>query len=106
MKVQELAITQLTAPGDADSIQMGSVQPASGQVEVTIATIDTSIDVNMEYSNTSDFASSVTGPVEQFTANGSYVLPMAVGYRYARLVFADEVGGTAATVDAVYKTFY
>lgn len=105
MLIGKQSITQLTAAGNATSLEMGEFQPASAEVEVTIATIDTNAVVRVDYSNDAFSTTAAKSSTETYTANGVYVIPMAVGYKYARLVFVSESGGTGVTVDAVYKMF-
>ena len=105
-KVIEKASTQLDAPGDGDGVvRMGKIQPAGSEVEVTVAAIDTSISFKLEYSD-DGFSTSVDGPTETITANGTFVYPGAVGYEEVQPVFTAEVGGTAATVDFTIRLSY
>jgi hypothetical protein len=96
-----VAITQLTAAGNAEAVKLISGKGAT--VKVTVAAIDTNAVVKLEYSNAADFGSGVVqGQTLTITANGDYLLNILPGHSYARLVFVSETGGTAATIDATY----
>jgi hypothetical protein len=96
---------QLDAAGNGEVVELGKRQPASAEYEVTVANIDTSVDVRMDYSD-DGFSTTIQGETHQLTANGTYVFKAAVGYRAMRPVFAAEAGGTAVTIDVVSKLSY
>lgn len=93
---------QLAAAGDGEIFAVGDSKDHT--FIITVANKDTSVDFNFEYSldgvNWVDFESSDV----QKTANGSYA------YHYSgkpcnmvRPSFRAEAGGTAVTLDVVYK---
>lgn len=104
-KVTTKTHVQLTAPGNAEIVTIGNIQPASAAYEVTVATIDTSVAVRMDYSD-DGFSTSVVGETNTIVADGVFVFPAVTRYRQMRPVFAAEVGGTAATVDIETTTAY
>ena len=97
-KVYTKTNTQLTAPGNGDTTNVHSFMPIGGWLEVTLASVDTSATVRVDYSN-DGFTTTVSGTPVTMTADGSYALPIISGYEQMRPVFVSEVGGTAVTVD-------
>lgn len=94
--------TQLTAPGTSAYLQL-STGRASKWYEITIATIDTNVIVQVEYSTTGSGAATKLAPAVTFTENGTYVLPVFDVAKYVRFNFVSESGGTAATITPVLK---
>ncbi|MFX1499334.1 MAG: hypothetical protein ACFFDH_00055 [Promethearchaeota archaeon] len=96
---------QLTEPGNGEVVDVAKIQPASGEYEVTVATIDTDVTVRMDYSD-DGFSTVVQGAEYQIGANGTFVFKTAVGYRQMRPVFVAETGGTAVTLDIKSRLSY
>lgn len=92
---------QLTAPGASDAPKefVGANRPCA--VKVVVASINTSVTVRAELSNSSTFASGVEFiGTETITANGTYYIPIPFALaQYVRGNFTAEAGGTDATVD-------
>jgi len=97
-------MTQLTAPGDTDTVKVIGVKNFVWQY--TIASIDTSVDVIAYGSldNSNWFNLDVDDVVTTQTANGTYALRYDGDgeVAYTKFNFNAEVGGTAATVDVIF----
>ena len=91
--------TQLTAAGNGDGVaNTGLIGADSGELQVVVATIDTNVVVRVDHSDDA-FTTTIPGPEQTITADGTYVFPIATSYERSRPVFVSEAGGTAATVD-------
>ena len=94
--------TQLAAAGNGETFAVGDSKDHT--FVITVAAVDTSVDFNFQYSLDGttwiDFISSDV----QKTANGSFEYAyVGKPVNMVRPVFAVEVGGTAVTLDVVYK---
>lgn len=93
-----------SAPGTADANAWRPVMCRRwAQFIITIASINTTVDIECECSHDADTWAGVkadgeSDPTVQYSANGSYVLNFTGEYKHLRLRFADEDGGTAAVV--------
>ncbi len=110
-----IKLTQLTAASTATGaiilkhISDSSLIYANVLFAVTIASIDTSVDVIVQGSldNVNWFNLDEDEGVEQYTSNGTY----GIRYEgrgeilYIRLYCDDEVGGTGVTVDSKAKIY-
>ena len=99
MRITKQTLTQLTAPGTTAWVEMGRLKPASADLEVIVAAINTNVVVKVEYSEDGS-AVAASSLSETITANGTYNIPLSVRYRLVRLNFVSEAGGTDATVDS------
>ncbi len=105
-KVGSKALTTLTAPGVSTlTCDLGKLQPASAEAAITIATVDTNATVKLQYSNDGFSTVAAESLLSTFTANGTFVLPVALGYQSVRHAFSTESGGTAVTVACSIATF-
>lgn len=106
--LNNLVATQLTAPGRTD-VKLKPQTSGAIVLEaiVTVASIDTSVSLNWDFSNVADFSViEAVSPTTTITANGTYVLTCSVtNNTFAALNFAAEAGGTAATVDVTYNLY-
>lgn len=100
-----------SAPGTADANAWRPVMCRRwAQFIITIASINTTVDIECECSHDALSAAVDEGtwagvkadgesdPTVQYSANGSYVLNFTGEYKHLRLRFASEDGGTAAVV--------
>lgn len=90
MLIGKTTITQITAPGNGDIYDLGKVLPKNAEVEVTLATVETNVVLKMQYCDASNFSSVINGKSYTLTANGTYVFPVAKGYKYLRLILVSE----------------
>lgn len=99
-----ISMTQLTATGDTDVVKVIGVKNFTWQY--TVATIDTSVSVIAYGSldNSNWFNLDVDEVATTQTSNGTYALHYDGDgeIAYTKFNFSAEVGGTAATIDAVF----
>lgn len=96
--IQIKPLTQLTAPGTTAVVDV--VPYKQHTVQYKVASINTSVDVNVQGSVDGNNFFNLESSNVQKTANGTYYLnyknlPLA----RMRFNFAAEAGGTAATID-------
>jgi len=97
----EHTFAQLTAPGVTAAVKVDAVY--NHVFQVTVASIDTSVDVNIEGSidGTNYFSFEATDI--QYTADGTYLLSAKnMLVKYVRFRFVSELTLTAATIDVIY----
>jgi len=97
----ETTFTQLIAPGVTAAIPVGAINKHVFQVKV--ASIDTSVDVNIEGSldGTNYFSFKATDV--QYTADGTYLIEENnIQVNFVRFRFVSELTLTTATIDVVY----
>ena len=99
-----IAMTQLTAAGDTDIVKVIGVRSFVWQY--TIASINTSVSVIAYGSldNTNWFNLDIDDVVTTQINNGTYALRYdgEGEVAYTKFTFDSEVGGTNATIDAVF----
>jgi hypothetical protein len=105
-KIGQKSATQLTAPNTAtEAFNVGSKKPASAEFLVTVASINTNVVVQPQYSDDEFATVKAKGQPETIVANGVVAIPASVNYKDARLYFVSESGGTAATIDVAFAQF-
>ena len=97
----EQTFTQLTAPGNTAAVNVNAIN--NHVFQVTVAVIDTSVDVNIEGSLDGTNFFKIKASDVQYTANGTYYITETdLQVKFIRFDFVSELTVTNATIDVVY----